>query len=65
MPSSVIANMVYEPGSSTLRVRFLSGAVYEYKKVPETVYNAMKAAFSKGTYLNKHIKGNYPFKKIK
>jgi KTSC domain len=65
MPSSVIANMMYEPGSSTLRVRFLSGAVYEYKKVPVTVYDAMKTAFSKGTFLNKYIKGNYPFKKIK
>ncbi|HTE10814.1 MAG TPA: KTSC domain-containing protein [Chitinophagaceae bacterium] len=64
MPSSVIANIVYESRSSTLRVRFLSGAVYEYKKVPVTVYDAMKTAFSKGTFLNKYIKGNYPFKKI-
>ena len=65
MPSSVIANMLYEPGSSTLRVRFLSGAVYEYRKVPAAVYDAMKKAVSKGTYLNKYIKGHYPFKKIK
>ena len=65
MPSSVIAHMVYEAASATLRVIFVSGAVYEYKKVPASVYDEMKSAFSKGVYLNKHIKGNYPFKKIK
>ncbi|MEP6750895.1 MAG: KTSC domain-containing protein, partial [Bacteroidota bacterium] len=44
---------------------FVSGAVYEYKKVPLAVVNAMRKATSKGTYLNKHIKGSYSFTKIK
>jgi len=57
--------MIYEAESSTLTVTFLSGAVYQYRKVPAAVYHAMKSATSKGTYLNKHIKGNYSFKKIK
>ena len=65
MPSSVIANMSYNPLSSTLRVIFVSGMIYDYLKVPEKVYMAMKAATSKGSYLNRHIKGNYEFKKVK
>jgi hypothetical protein len=65
MPSSVIAGMSYNELSTTLRVTFVSGQVYEYKNVPEQVYLDMKRSGSKGTYLNQHIKGNYPFKKIR
>jgi hypothetical protein len=65
MPSSVVANMSYNPLSSTLRVIFVSGMIYDYLKVPEKVYMAMKAATSKGSYLNRHIKGHYAFKKVK
>jgi hypothetical protein len=64
MPSSVIAYMHYDKDSSTLRVGFVSGMVYDYKEVPEKVYLAMKTSGSKGTYLNKHIKGKYEFEKI-
>ena len=64
MPSSVVAAMTYDPGSSTLRVRFVSGMVYDYKNVPEKVFKQMKHAPSKGTFLNQHIKGNYEFEKV-
>lgn len=57
--------MSYDPTSTTLRVIFVSGMVYEYQKVPESVYLAMKNAPSKGAYLNQHIKGDYAFRKIK
>jgi hypothetical protein len=65
MPSSVVAYMSYKADLKTLRVHFVSGVVYDYKKVPPEVYEAMKTADSKGTYLNKHIKGHYEFKKIR
>ena len=65
MPSSVIAGINYNPSTSVLRIIFVSGMVYEYKSVPEDVYLEMKAAGSKGEYLNKHIKGSYSFKKVK
>ncbi len=63
MPSSVIAAIHYEPAAKTLLVRYLSGASYIYKNVPEEVYEEMKGAFSKGTFLNKRIKGHYKFEK--
>jgi hypothetical protein len=65
MPSSVVATIRYDENTSTLRVVFVSGMVYDYKNVPEEVFHEMKKAGSKGTYLNKHIKGSYDFKKVK
>jgi hypothetical protein len=65
MPSSVIATFVYNPETSRLRVVFVSGMVYDYKNVPASVYEAMRKSGSKGTFLNKEIKGKYKFEKIK
>jgi len=65
MPSSVVSAMRYDPVSATLRIIYVSGMIYDYKNVPATIYAAMKTASSKGRYLNKYIKGHYPFKKIK
>lgn len=65
MPSSVVAAIKYYPLKSILRVAFVSGSVYDYKKVPENVYKAMKAAASKGTFLNKYIKGHFSYEKLK
>jgi hypothetical protein len=65
MPSTVVSYIHYFPATQILRVSYVSGAVYDYKNVPEEIYKAMKNAFSKGTYLNKYVKGNYSFEKVK
>jgi hypothetical protein len=65
MPSSVVAAIKYDPQTSILRVIYTSGNIYDYKNVPEKVYNEMKQAFSKGEFLNKEIKPNYEFERIK
>ncbi len=64
MPSSVVSAINYDAQSATLRVIFVSGMVYDYKEVPEEIYKEMKTSVSKGTYLNKYIKGRYGFEKI-
>lgn len=64
MPSSVVAEIKYDKHSHTLSVVYVSGLVYDYKNVPEEIYVAMRTAFSKGTFLNKYIKGQYEFKRI-
>lgn len=64
MPSTVVASMHYDAAAHALTVVFVSGNVYKYLDVPQKVYEAMKTSGSKGIYLNKHIKGNYPFEKI-
>jgi hypothetical protein len=65
MPSSVVAKFEYDHLTSTLRVWYVSGLVYDYKDVPAEVYAAMKSSFAKGEFLNKHIKGEFEFEKIK
>jgi hypothetical protein len=64
MPSTVIAHMNYDTEKETLTITFVSGEVYEYRQVPADVFAAMKAARSKGTYLNRHIKGHFEFGRI-
>ncbi|THU32965.1 KTSC domain-containing protein [Niastella caeni] len=64
MPSTVIAHMVYYPEIATLRITYVSGEIYDYKKVPVDIYKALKLAPSKGEYLNKVIKKHYPYKKV-
>lgn len=64
MPSAVITGISYEPASATLRITFVSGLVYDYKKVPEEVYIAFKTSDAKGIYLNRNIRGKYEFEKI-
>ena len=65
MPSSVVAAVQYDATTSTLRVIYISGNVYDYKDVPEKVYKEMKEAFSKGEFLNKQIKPKYEFEKVR
>ena len=64
MPSSVVSGIKYDATNQVLRVYFVSGMVYDYKKVPLHVYQAMVNAFSKGIYLNRDIKGHYDFEKV-
>ena len=65
MPSSVVAAIKYDEKKSKLRVIYNSGNIYDYKNVPPKIYNEMKTASSKGEYLNRQIKPNYEFEKIK
>jgi hypothetical protein len=64
MPSSVVAEITYDDETEILRIIFVSGMAYDYRKVPLEVYEAMKASGSKWTFFNQHIKGNYEFKKF-
>lgn len=63
MPSTVISGFFYNAKSRVLKIVFVSGLIYEYKNVPESIYNAMKASRSKGIYFNQHIKGKFEFEK--
>ena len=65
MPSSVVAALKYDAKESKLRVIYTSGNIYDYKEVPEKVYDEMRKASSKGEFLNKQIKPNYGFEKIR
>lgn len=62
MPSTVIADMAYDPETQTLSVWFRpSGRRYEYFEVPSAVYDALRQSPSKGRYFNAHIRDGYAF----
>lgn len=64
MPSTVIQHLSYDEETGTLTIAFVSGLIYNYKEVPEDEYFALKTAFSKGIYFNKHIKDKYEFERV-
>ena len=65
MPSTVIAQMDYDKGTNVLQIVFVSGTVYDYLDVPETVFSEMRSAKSKGVFLNQRIKPFYAYRKIR
>jgi KTSC domain len=64
MPSSVISSYNYNPDTENLTIRYVSGLVYCYQKVPEKVFKEFKTSISKGRYLNFYIKGKFDYHKI-
>ena len=64
MPSTVINRFTYDAATSTLRIIFVSGNIYEYEKVPPEIYHSLLQSRSKGIFFNEKIKGNYSFKRI-
>ena len=65
MPSSVIAAIHYDVETSTLRIMYVSGSIYDYKNVPEEIYIALKTSRLKGVYLNQYIKDRFTFERVK
>lgn len=65
MPSSVIAAIHYDVETSTLRIIYVSGSIYDYKNVPEEIYIALKTSRLKGVYLNQYIKDRFTFERVK
>ncbi len=61
MPSTVIRSFKYDAGSRHLLIVFQSGRRYEYDDVPFEIYQALKAAPSKGEFFNSYIRNNFSF----
>ncbi|NET59020.1 MAG: lysine--tRNA ligase [Symploca sp. SIO2E6] len=57
--SVVIQSFDYDATTQTLRVEFNSGSVYQYRDVPDSVYQGLKNAPSLGQYFNSHIREKY------
>ena len=61
--SSLIQSVSYDAATSLLTVVLEDNSTYEYKAVPESVYQELMAAESKGSYFVKNIKGKFEFTK--
>lgn len=62
MPSSVIKRSEYDPERRVLTLWFVpSGRAYDYRDVPQRVYDRLRHATSKGRFFNAHIRDRYAF----
>ncbi|HET8534677.1 MAG TPA: KTSC domain-containing protein [Sphingomicrobium sp.] len=64
MPSTVIRRFDYSHAARELTVEFVTGRRYVYSDVPLEEVEAMRRAFSKGTYFNKRIRDCYPYREV-
>ena len=61
MPSSVIQTYADDAPTRTLAVTFTSGRRYRYHDVPPETHEAMRTAFAKGEFFNKHVRDRFRF----
>lgn len=64
MPSSVIRQFDYDPARHELDVTFVSGRIYRYFEVPETIADRFRRAVSKGRYFNTRIRNRFAFEEV-
>lgn len=62
--SSNVAAVGYDLAESTLEVQFHSGGVYRYKGVEPQMHLMFLEADSKGSFVNRYIKGKYPSERV-
>ena len=63
--SSNIEALGYDTETQELHVTFLgSGGTYVYSDVAQEVFDELLQAGSKGSYLNRRIKGNYAYRRL-
>lgn len=59
--SSTIARVGFDDEASILIVEFKTTGTYHYFDVPQHVYDAMRAAPSRGQFLAQSVKGQYRY----
>lgn len=57
--SSAMGAVGYDPSSKRMKIRFDQGDTYDYCGVPQSVFDGLMNAHSKGGYYNDHIKDRY------
>lgn len=62
--SSTIDELGYDPATSTMRVKFKTGGVYDYDQVTPQVFTEMAGAKSVGGYFHKKIRTKFKHSKI-
>jgi KTSC domain len=63
--SRTVASVGYDAPSSTMELEFVDGGVYRYFVVPRSVLDALLTADSIGRFFHEHIRGVYPFQRIR
>ena len=64
MPSTVIRRFDYHADRQELLIEFTTGRRYVYSGVPQQEAKAMREAFAKGVYFNRHIRDRYACRQV-
>jgi hypothetical protein len=63
--STNIDSVGYNADTQTLTVKFkVSGQIYEYLNVPQTLYEGLMTAESKGKYINDNIRSQFTYRRV-
>jgi hypothetical protein len=62
--SSNIESVGYDTSNRELHVRFLGNRTYVYSDVPAELYEELLRAPSKGSFLNRAVKGAYAYREL-
>jgi hypothetical protein len=64
MPSTAIRFFRYDSAKRELQVTFVTRRRYIYDDLPPDVFDAFRAAFSKGAFFNHEIRDRYSYREI-
>ena len=62
--STAISTAQYEYDNYRLRLTFNNGSNYDYKNVPNHVFEGLRISASKGKFINKYILSSYKFNRV-
>lgn len=62
--SSNIVSVGYDVAGGVLEVEFQSGKIYQYLQVPESMYQDLMTASSKGEFFHDHILKEFAFREM-
>lgn len=62
--SSGLQSFGYDEATCTLEIEFHSGGVYQYSRVPLSVYQGLMGALSHCKFFHVYIKNNYSYQRI-
>ncbi len=63
--SSNLLSVGYDPTSQILEIEFHGGRIYQYFKVPATVYQNLMRAASHGQYFADFIRHSYSYQRVR
>ncbi len=63
--SSDLRSIGYDAETQVLEIEFHSGGIYQYSRVPESTWQRLLGAPSKGRYFHASIKDRYPYRRIR
>ena len=62
--SSNIKGAIYNTVNEVLTITFNNGNIYEYEKVPWSIFTKLRMSESQGKFFNENIGKKYKYKKI-